>query len=197
MREIDPMNEPSEALLSAALHRLASAGERNAPAAVETGLMQRFRHHHQHRRRVQLMKAGAIAAAILFIIALTVTLVIPERVDQVTSSPSVQPRQQLSPVGPAALASSGKAQIPKSQVRAATVTSARAEQVSDEARFIPLPSYDPAVPAGDLQMVRLELTGSDLRMLGAPVAGDLSDTRVTADFITDRDGTPYAVRLVR
>jgi len=197
MREIDPMNEPSEALLSAALHRLASAGERNAPAAVEAGLMQRFRHHHQHRRRVRMMKAGAIAAAILFIIALTVTLVIPKRVNQVKSSPSEQPRQQLSPLEPAAVANSGNAQPPTSQVRAATVTPARAEEVSNEGRFIPLPGYDPAVPAGDLQMVRLELTGSDLRLLGAPVAGDLSDTRVTADFITDRDGTPYAVRLVQ
>lgn len=142
------------------------------------------------------MKAGALVAVILIIAALTAILVLPGRIDRVQRSQSVQPREQVPPAGTAAGANSGKEE-PASQIRAATPAPASAEQVSDEGRFIPLPSYDPAVLAGDLQMVRLEVTGSDLRLLGAPVAGDLSDTRVTADFITDRDGTPYAVRLVR
>ena len=51
--------------------------------------------------------------------------------------------------------------------------------------------------SGDAQIVRLELTGADLRLVGAPVAEDLSDRRLLADIVLAADGTPYAVRLVR
>src|SRR6185437_7968567 len=193
MREIDPMREPSEALLSSALHRLASASERNAPVSVEAGLMQKYRQHHQRRRRVRMMKAGGIAAAILLIAIFTVVLVSPGRVQH---SHSVQPHQEVSPVMPSPEANTGNTQTSTSPARSSASVLSRAEDTREGDRFIALPSYDPAVPAGDLKMVRLEVTGSDLRLLGAPVAGDLSE-RVTADFITDRDGTPYAVRLVR
>lgn len=144
------------------------------------------------------MKAGALAAAILFIAALTVLLVLPRRVDHVERSQSVQPIQQVPAVGPTSGSDKTKDNAPSSisQVRVAPSAPARVGRRSDADRFIALPSYDPAVPAGDLQMVRLEVTGGDLRLLGAPVAGDLS-ARVTADFITGRDGTPYAVRLVQ
>lgn len=142
-----------------------------------------------------MMKAGAIAAGILVIAVLTIALVL-SRVDHVQRSESVQPSRQVPPVESPAGASRENAQPSISQLRPPAAVPASAEEMSDRDKFIALPSYDPSVPAGDLQMVRLEVTGSDLRLLGAPVAGDLSE-RVTADFITDRDGTPYAVRLVR
>jgi hypothetical protein len=47
-----------------------------------------------------------------------------------------------------------------------------------------------------LTIVRVELTGTDLRLLGAPVTEDLSDQRL-ADVVVSGDGTPYAVRIVR
>ncbi|HEU5413134.1 MAG TPA: hypothetical protein VFW31_05225 [Candidatus Angelobacter sp.] len=82
------------------------------------------------------------------------------------------------------------------QARPSSNTAGETQAANDEG-FVPLPSYDPAVASGDLQMVRVEVTGSELRMLGARVVGDVSDRPVIADFITDRDGTPYAVRLVQ
>jgi hypothetical protein len=51
--------------------------------------------------------------------------------------------------------------------------------------------------ANDWQIVRLELTGAELRMVGAPVTEELADRRVRADFLIGRDGTPYGVRLVQ
>jgi hypothetical protein len=60
-----------------------------------------------------------------------------------------------------------------------------------------LGAYDPAMMSGDAQIVRLQLTGADLRLVGAPVAEDLSDHRLLADIVLAADGTPYAVRLVR
>lgn len=63
--------------------------------------------------------------------------------------------------------------------------------------FVALPSYDPAINTGDLQVVRLELSGADLRLVGAPVGEDLSDRRMLADVVVGRDGTPYAVRFVQ
>ncbi|HJX83252.1 MAG TPA: hypothetical protein VJ723_02780, partial [Candidatus Angelobacter sp.] len=60
-----------------------------------------------------------------------------------------------------------------------------------------LPSYDPAMAPGDLQIVRLELTGAELSLVGAPVTEALTDRRIRADFLVGRDGTPYGVRLVQ
>jgi hypothetical protein len=48
-----------------------------------------------------------------------------------------------------------------------------------------------------LTIVQVELTGTDLRLLGAPVTEDLSDQRLLADVVVSGDGTPYAVRIVR
>jgi hypothetical protein len=83
---------------------------------------------------------------------------------------------------------------PKRSDPAVGTTAARAD-ASDG--FIALPGFDPAMASGELEVVRMELPSSELRMLGAPVVGDWSDQPVLADFITDRDGTPYAVRLVQ
>lgn len=59
-----------------------------------------------------------------------------------------------------------------------------------------LDTYDPATAPSELAVVRLELSGADLRLMGAPVAEDLSDRRLLADIVVGNDGTPYAVRLV-
>ena len=54
------------------------------------------------------------------------------------------------------------------------------------------------IPAGDeLRVVRLEMPGEDLRLVGAPVMEKLAGRHVTADFVVGHDGTPYAFRLVQ
>jgi hypothetical protein len=66
-----------------------------------------------------------------------------------------------------------------------------------DSSFMPLEAYDPATAPSELEIVRLELTGADLRLVGAPVAEELSEKRLLADIVVGADGTPYAVRLVR
>lgn len=68
---------------------------------------------------------------------------------------------------------------------------------STNSAFVALPSIE-MIPAGDeLRVVRLEMPGEDLRLVGAPVTEEIARRRVTADFVIGHDGTPYAVRLVQ
>jgi hypothetical protein len=63
--------------------------------------------------------------------------------------------------------------------------------------FLALPGYDPAVPADELHVVRVQLPGSALWQMGAPVSPDSGARQFMADFVVSQDGTPYAVRLVQ
>lgn len=103
---------------------------------------------------------------------------------------------------PAAVPSPGTPATPgTTQQDPAAQASRRATQSAtsrgSENGFMTLDTYDPATTIGDLQVVRLELSGADLRLIGAPVAEDLADRRLMADIVVGSDGTPYAVRLVR
>ena len=64
-------------------------------------------------------------------------------------------------------------------------------------QFLALPGYDPAVPADELHIVRVQLPGSALWQMGAPVSPDSGARKFMADFVVSQDGTPYAVRLVQ
>jgi hypothetical protein len=68
---------------------------------------------------------------------------------------------------------------------------------SSRRQFLALPGYDPAVPADELHVVRVQLPGSALWQMGAPVSPDLGARKFMADFVVSQDGTPYAVRLVQ
>ncbi|HST79289.1 MAG TPA: hypothetical protein VLN58_12445 [Verrucomicrobiae bacterium] len=194
MREIDPIREPSEVLLSSALHRLASAGKRNAPPELGANLLENFRHHHRRRRKVRLAMVAAVAACVLGLAIFAGMLRPVHTADKKT--PVFAP-ERAPVLAPAVSASSTQAPEPKLDQTEQRRIAADETQAANDEGFVPLPSYDPAVASSDLQMVRVEVTGSELRMLGARVAGDFSDRPVIADFITDRDGTPYAVRLVQ
>jgi len=197
MREIDPIREPSEALLSSALHQLASAAERNAPAALQASLLGEFRRHHRRRRQRRFLAAASVSVSLL-LLAATFKLSAPVGVNQRAKVPP--PQEQKLAGGPAQPLMANR--FENNQISAHSMSKHRRaenhEQTGGEPDgFIALPSFDPATASGELQVVRVELPGSELRMLGAPVVGNLSDQPVTADFITDRDGTPYAVRFVQ
>jgi hypothetical protein len=64
-------------------------------------------------------------------------------------------------------------------------------------QFLALPGYDPGVPADELHVVRVQLPGSALWQMGAPVSPDSGARQFMADFVVSQDGTPYAVRLVQ
>ncbi|HEX7284925.1 MAG TPA: hypothetical protein VF532_02015 [Candidatus Angelobacter sp.] len=191
MREIDPIRNPSEALLSAALHRLATGSAQNAPADVGARLAQEFRRHHVRRRRARTALVVSLVASLALAAALLLSL---KPVRQNAPTVAHEPTQVVAPsTGPATQSATAQTQASQTSRKAAHAAASRA----NENDFVALDTYDPATTPGELQIVRLELTGADLRLVGAPVAEDLSDRRLLADIVVGNDGTPYAVRLVR
>ena len=190
MREIDPIRNPSEALLSAALHRLATGSAQNAPAEVGARLAQEFRRHHVRRRRARMAMVVSLAASMTLAAALLLSL---KPVRQSAPTVAHEPAPVVAPtMGQATPSATAQTQRSQPSRKAAQTASSRTES-----SFMPLDAYDPATAPSELQIVRLELTGADLRLVGAPVAEDLSDRRLLADIVVGTDGTPYAVRLVR
>lgn len=187
MREIDPIRNPSEALLSAALHRLASGSPQNAPAELGADLAQAFRHHHRRRRQVRMVAMTSLAACL----ALVMVLLAAHKPAIRQTSPVAQQEVPVTVPAPSQTPSQDHPQQ-TGQTRPQTVTSS-----ADENAFVPLDTYDPAMAPSELAVVRLELSGADLRLMGAPVAEDLSERRLLADIVVGNDGTPYAVRIVQ
>ena len=194
MRDIDPIRNPSEALLSAALNRLAKGTARQAPAGVGEQLAQEFRRHHQRRRRARAVVVLSLAACLALAVALLLSLQQPA-----PTAPSVA-RQPAPVVAPEQARQNPATTNGPAQEKAlpASHRSARAKASNaNESGFMLLSAYDPATEPAEMQVVRLELSGADLRLVGAPVAEELSDRRLLADIMVASDGTPYAVRLVR
>lgn len=190
MREIDPIRSPSEALLSGALRRLATGSPQKAPAEVGDALAAAFRHHHRHRRMIRATAILAVAACIVLAVALLLfhRRGVPTEARKMV--PAAQPEN--SPARPGSVATPKESATAKRPLRSQSMSQAQ----SDDS-FLTLPGYDPAVPVEELTMVRVELPGAALRMIGAPVSEELTDRRMLADFVIDQDGTPYAVRLVQ
>jgi hypothetical protein len=74
---------------------------------------------------------------------------------------------------------------------------ANSDIAASRRQFLALPGYDPAIPAEQLSIVRVQLPASALWQMGAPVSPDSGAQRFMADFVVGQDGTPYAVRLVQ
>jgi hypothetical protein len=195
MREID---SNSEARLSRALRSLTASSPAEAPREIGEALTVVFRRHHARRR---MIRRTAMAAAILcLVLPATVLLVVTGRprksiptADAVVASPVA-----TIPAQPVVVAASLPARVKKSHAtpgRNSVV--ATGSDVATIDGFMDLPSSDQAVRGEDLRLVRLEVTGRALQMVGAPVAEESADNRMLADFIVGQDGTPYAVRLVR
>ncbi|SRR5216684_3149241 len=189
MREINQ----SDSKLSEALRRMAAASDNSAPAALGDILMHRFRKHHARRRQIRFsavaVVAVAAAAALVAVIVSTkpATVIGPQMSPQnIAGRQAAAPIRSLQP-SPASLGKRAHARQRHKSHRAPT---------ADFNGFLALNSYDPGMTTGQLQIVRLELPGADLRLVGAPVSEDLARRRVLADFVVGQDGTPYAVRLV-
>jgi hypothetical protein len=193
MREIDPQ---SEARLAEALRRLASSSPRSAPSRIGAGLLDEFRRYHARRRKV---RRNAMLALALCIVMAGTWLGIsfghqrqtgPDRqVDSASGNTQKQPPALPPAVAPAAHRAAGKTFSRPRAVKPAVSAANRA--------FVALPGYDPAVPLEELQVVRVQLPASALWKIGAPVGADAGEQRMTADFVVNQDGTPYAVRLVQ
>jgi hypothetical protein len=198
MHEIDPQSGDlkSDARLSQALRGLAASSRQGAPAEVGAGLATAFRRHHARRRMVRRVTIGTIVAGLVVVIGL---------MSLGSRSPHQVPGKEIvkeQPVVIPAKAPEGStlataiARPPRSVKRAKPKT-ANSNLAVASRQFLALPGYDPAVPADELRVVRVQVPASALWQMGAPVSPDSGARKFMADFVVSQDGTPYAVRLVQ
>ena len=198
---------PQRHTLSESLRELAA----NSPqASPELGvrLRQAFaRHHAQRRLRKRAVFAVSLAACLAIAVVWLRTSKQMQDVGklepsaQVAKAPVPQPeivapkieRPSTSLIAGAPVRPRVRAKQ-RSKTRGHSVEAAPAITAGD---FIALPSFDPAVPVGESRMVRMDLPGSALQLIGYPVDGQLLDRRIVADVLVGEDGLPYAVRLVK
>jgi hypothetical protein len=188
----------TEARLSKALRSLATTLPGSAPPEVGDALARAFRRHHARRRMV---RRSALAAAIVILVALPAVLVLSRRQGVETPSHNAGGAVSNAPSPPAV---HSDPLLPKIETtsrsrihRRPVATKTKMNPVARRDDFVPLPSYSLRSQAEDLRIVRLQVNGRDLRLVGAPVSGDMDERPVLADFVVGQDGTPYAVRLLR
>jgi hypothetical protein len=196
MREIDPQSEDasSDARLTSALRGLVASSRQGAPAEVGAGLAMAFRRHHARRRLVRRMSVAALAACL----ALVAGLMLMRSTHHAPAKAIVQ--QQPSDVAAKAPDATSIAKAVTTSSRSATRVKPRKDSrstVASRKQFLALPGYDPAVPVDELHVVRVQLPGSALWQMGAPISPDSGARQFMADFVVSQDGTPYAVRLVQ
>jgi hypothetical protein len=201
MREIDPQSgdpledAPQDPRLTKALRGLAASSRQRAPAEVGAGLAAAFRRHHARRRLVRRVSVAMLAACL----ALVSGLVSMHSRHEVPAKEIVKEQPSVVPVkAPEAVTIAKAVTTPPQPVKKHIKPKAMNSNIASSGRqFLALPGYDPAVPADELHVVRVQLPGSALWQMGAPVSPDLGGRRFMADFVVSQDGTPYAVRLVQ
>ena len=198
MHEVDPQtgDSKSDACLSEALRGLAASSRQGAPAEVGAGLATAFRRHHARRRLFRRVSVGAIAACMALaagLISIHARHEAPVK-EIVKEQPSVVATRAPEASTAAKAVTSAPRPVAK-QVKPKAVNSKLA--AASRRQFLALPAYDPAVPADELHVVRVQLPGSALWQMGAPVSPDSGARQFMADFVVSQDGTPYAVRLVQ
>lgn len=196
MSEIDPQSDslPTEVRLTEALRHLAASSRPGAPAEIGAGLATAFRRHHERRRQVRRVRVAALAACVALMAGLV-------SMRMLRRAPGAGQVQEAASSVPGKIANRVTApNAVTAQARPAgkrTRPKATANRAASSRQFLALPGYDPAVPADELHVVRVQLSESALWQMGAPVNPGGGGRRVLADFVVSQDGTPYAVRLVQ
>jgi len=186
------MNQPDNRM-SDALRRLNAVAPQGASPALGDMLKDEFRHHSARRRRMQTVRISLLAACLIASVGLSLILSRPRapNIRVVHEPPQIAPPEVnlAGLIEPAA--SHPAVQTPRARVRTRKIAPAEAD------RFVALPTFDPAIPIDHLEMVRLDLPGRALQLVGFPVSEEIAERRVLADVLLAQDGTPYALRLVR
>jgi hypothetical protein len=200
---------PSSDTVSKALQELAAASAQGAPPELGVRLRGAFARHHSRRRR---KRVALIAGSVVCLVIPLVWLLISKQ-----SRPAMlamQPTQAVHPPGTppvvvphatdtAPTAPTILSHAAGTRVRSKRTTKARGNHMAPlpaviaAGDFVALPSFDPALPMTQPRMVRVELTGSALQLIGYPVNEPLLERRVLTDVLVGQDGVPYAVRLVQ
>jgi hypothetical protein len=198
---------PQPHTLSESLRDLAA----NSPqASPELGVRLReafARHHAQRRLRKRAVFAVSVAACLAIAVVWLRTgkqmqdVGKPGPPAQMAKAPVPQPEIFAPKIERPSKSSIASAPV-RPRVRAKQRSSSRDHSVGavpeiTAGDFIALPTFDPAVPVGESRMVRMDLPGSALQLIGYPVDGQLLDRRIVADVLVGEDGLPYAVRLVK
>ena len=187
------MNQ-SDNRLSAALRRLRAIAPGSAPPALGDTLKGEFRRYHLRRRRER--NARILLAAACLAASLGAFLILKPRTSNTAAIR--EPIQTTLPSN--ANVSAGPTEPKPTQlktVRNHGSNRTRKSPANAANRFVALPTFDPAIPIDHLEMVRVDLPGRALRLVGFPVSEEVADRRVVADVLLAQDGTPYALRLVQ
>ena len=191
--------------LSEALRELAAASPQGAPSEVGLSLKDAFVRHHSRRRRRRMTVATALVAGVAISMAWLWAGRQPHSNSVDKRQPqTMQPSSAPSVVGHATSESTTPAATSQSRIRTPSKTTRKVQGWRHEEPsavvaedFVALPTFDPAIPIGESRMIRLDLPGSALQLIGYPVDEDLLERRVLTDVLVGQDGVPYAVRLVQ
>jgi hypothetical protein len=199
---------PHEESLAKGLRELAADSPQGAPAELGAKLRDAFERHHSRRRQKRIALLASLAVILGIAVA---SLRVGEHHRRGTEANQKPRTVQTSPVPPAVVAHEAQT-IEAGSVRPRPAASRTRRRISAGAGaprsflrtaavapndFLALPSYDPAIPIGPSRMLRLELPGSALQLVGYPVNEELLERRVLTDVLVGQDGVPYAVRLIQ
>jgi hypothetical protein len=182
--------------LSEALRRMAALAPQGAPPSLKEMLHDEFRRHHALRRRKQITQISSFAAVLAACLAMA--FVFWPRATNIVARKEIVPTMPQ-PHKPAS-AGQAESKLPKPNVRIQNHrmrVKTRKSSPAPSDRFVVLPTFDAAIPIDHLEMVRLNLPGRDLRLVGFPVSEEIAERRVLADVLVAPDGTPYALRFVQ
>lgn len=199
---------PQKEALSEALRELAAESPQASPE-LGARLTSEFARHHQRRRlRNRVAIAVGLASCLAISVALfrtgkqTAPVKVVEPASQTAKTPSPEPKTAASESPEIPSPSIAKvAAKPRIRSRPTMETGNRRPEppvaASTAGDFVALPTFDPSIPLGVSRMVRVDMPGSALQLIGYPVDGQLLDRRIVADVLVGQDGMPYAVRLVQ
>jgi hypothetical protein len=196
---------PQKDTFAEALRELAAASPQASP---ELGgrLNREFARHHVRRRR----KRAAVVIGLTACLAISVYWFRPRNHSGAVKAVAPAPQTAQAPPAPKVVAPELPKAPPLPVAGTRTQARVRTKPISrprnsvgetpparvEEADFVALPTFDPAIPLGESRVVRMDLPGSDLQLIGYPIDGQLFDRRILTDVLVGQDGMPYAVRLV-
>ncbi len=175
--------------LSAALRELAASSRQGASAEAGLLLKDAFRRHHLRRKRMFRVRVALICVC-LVVLALAVLL-------KRSAVPGARQPAMAQTIPPQEVSAPPAVSVSKMRPAAQPTRTPRRDNTSGDSAFVALPAVAVLPATDELRIVRLEISGEDLPLVGMPVTEELARRRLTADFVVGHDGTPYAMRLVR